>query len=144
MSVFEFFRCNASRQFLYYLDLNCIFTLLIFIVRSGPVVFDKEPESSSTGIRLSWKPILKTFWNGEEITFQVDVLSVDYTLVKSYPTKKNSAIISGLFPATVYIVNITGRTVFGPIENRTENVTTTQGKLFNNVRKFLTLHDFFS
>ena len=115
-----------------------------FIVPSGPVVFDKDPESSSTGIRLLWKPISKTFWNGEEITFQVDVLSADYTLIKSYTTKKNTAIISGLFPATKYIVNITGRTVFGAIENRTVTVKTTEGKLFHNVRNFLTLHEFFT
>ena len=101
-----------------------------FLVPSGPVVFDKDPESSSTGIRLFWKPISKTFWNGDEITFQVDVLSVDYTLLKSYRTKKNTVIISGLLPATKYIVNITGRTVFGPMENRRVTVETTEGKYF--------------
>ena len=144
MSVCAFFRCKDKGQFLCNVDPNCIFTLFIFIVRSGPVVFDKEPESSSTGIRLSWKPILKTFWNGEEITFQVVLLSDNYTFVKSYTTKKSTAIISGLFPATKYIVNITGRTVFGPIENRAVTVNTTEGKLFNNVGNFLTLHEFFS
>ena len=101
-----------------------------YVVPSGPVIFEKEPETSSTGIRLRWKPISKKFWNGEEITFQVHVFSLDYTLVKSYTTKKNTAIISGLFPNTTYIVNVTGSTVFGPIENRTITVKTNEGKLF--------------
>ena len=59
--------------------------------------------------------------------FQIDVSSVQYTLAKSYTTRRNSAIISGLRPSTTYILNITGSTVFGRIQNRTVTVKTTQG-----------------
>ncbi len=90
-----------------------------------------EPETSITGIKLSWKPISKEFWNGEQITFEVDVFSVrsNYVLQKSYTTKTTSAIISGLLPATKYIVNVTGKTVFGPIQNLTVPVKTKESKL---------------
>ncbi len=91
---------------------------------------EKEPETSITGIKLSWKPIWKEFWNGEQITFQVNVFSVNnYTLQKSYVTNTTCAIIWGLLPATKYIVTITGKTVFGPIQNRTVAVKTQESKL---------------
>ena len=106
----------------------------VTIVLTGPVVLQNEPETSSTAIRLSWKPISKKFWSGKELTFQVDVFSADYTLVKSYTTKKTTAVISGLLPATTYIVNITGSTVFGRIENRTVTVKTKESKLSYDLR----------
>jgi hypothetical protein len=93
---------------------------------------EKEPETSITGIKLSWKPISKEFWNGEQITFEVNVFSVNnYVLQKSYVTKTTSAIISGLLPATKYIVNVTGKTVFGPIQNLTVAVKTKESKLYD-------------
>ena len=93
---------------------------------------EKEPETSITGIKLSWKPISKEFWNGEQITFGVNVFSVsNYVLQKSYTTKTTSAIISGLLPATKYIVNVTGKTVFGPIQNLTVPVKTKESKLYD-------------
>ena len=93
---------------------------------------EKEPETSITGIKLSWKPISKEFWNGEQITFEVNVFSVNnYVLQKSYVTKTTSAIISGLLPATKYIVNVTGKTVFGPIQNLTVPVKTKESKLYD-------------
>jgi hypothetical protein len=113
--------------------------LLVHIVPSGHVVLEKEPETSTTGIRISWKPISKKFWNGEEITFQVDVYSAQSTnlhKVKSYSTKKNTAIISRLLPATRYIINITGSTVFGPIGNRTIAAKTKEGKFYEEVFSF--------
>jgi hypothetical protein len=105
-------------------------TIIQIIVPSGPVVFEKEPETSTTAIRLSWKPISKKFWNGEEITFQVNVSSPDNNFKRSYVTKTASAIISDLLPGTTYIVVITGKTIFGPIENRTVIVKTKESKLF--------------
>ncbi len=95
------------------------------IVPSGPIVLDEESETSTTGIKLSWRPISKKFWNGEQVTFEVHVSSMD-TWKKSYETKTTSAIISGLRPATAYIVNITGRTVFGPFQNVTIAVMQTK------------------
>ena len=93
---------------------------------------EKEPETSITGIKLSWKPISKEFWNGEQITFEVNVFSVNnYVLQKSYVTKTTTAIISGLIPATKYIVNITGKTVFGPVQNLTVAVKTKESKLYD-------------
>ena len=93
---------------------------------------EKEPETSITGIKLSWKPISKEFWNGEQITFEVNVFSVNnYVLQKSYVTKTTSVIISGLLPATKYIVNVTGKTVFGPIQNLTVAVKTKESKLYD-------------
>ena len=91
---------------------------------------EKEPETSATGIRISWKPISKKFWNGEEITFQVNVSLPDDTAKRSYVTKTTSAIISNLLPGTRYIVVIAGSTVFGPIEDRTVTVTTKESKFF--------------
>ena len=96
------------------------------IVPSGPVVLNEESETSTTGIKLSWKPISKKFWNGEQVTFEVHISSMNNTWKKSYKVKKNSAIISGLRPTTTYIVNITGRTVFGPFQNVTVAVMKTK------------------
>ena len=112
----------------YSVTFNHIFST--FLVPSGPVVLEGEPETSTTGIRLSWKPISIQFWNGEEITFQVNVSSFDYTFKKSYVTKTTSAIISGLLPATKYIVDITGKTVFGLTKNRTVVVKTKESKFW--------------
>ena len=109
-----------------YLTFKCS----LHIVPSGPVVLEGEPETSTTGIRLSWKPISKLFWNGEEITFQMNVSSLDFTLKKSYVTKTTSAIISGLLPATKYIIDITGKTVFGLTKSRTVVVKTKESKFF--------------
>ncbi len=96
------------------------------IVPSGPVVLNEKSETSTTGIKLSWKPISKKFWNGEQVTFEVHVSLMDNTWKKSYETKTTSAIISGLRPTTTYIVNITGRTVFGPFQNVTVAVMKTK------------------
>ena len=127
---------NCGGFFLYQLKKPEDCRLAYCSVLTGPVVLQNEPETSSTAIRLSWNPISKKFWNGKQLTFQVDVFSVDYTLVKSYTTTKNTAIISGLLPATTYIVNITGRTVLGRIENRTVTVKTKercQGNAYRDV-----------
>ena len=109
--------------------MTCLtFKHYLHTVPSGPVVLEREPEPSETGIRLSWKPISERFWNGEEITFQVNVSLLDYSPKKSYETKERSAIISGLFPATTYIIVITGKTVFGHIKSRTAIVKTKASK----------------
>ena len=94
--------------------------LCICLVPSGPVILEKDPEISTTGIKLSWKPISHEFWNGEQVTFQVNVVAVDNTWQKSYVTIKTSFIISGLLPSTAYSVSITGNTVFGPFQNITK------------------------
>ena len=86
----------------------------------------EKSETSTTGIKLSWKPISKTFWNGEPVKFKVDVFSEDHILQKSYITKATTAIISGLRPTTSYIVSITGSTVFGPFQNATVAVVKTK------------------
>jgi hypothetical protein len=92
---------------------------------------EKEPETSTTGIKLSWKPISRKFWNGEQITFEVLVVSsLDHTWEKSFVTKTTSAIISGLRPATTYIVSVAGSTVFGPVQNVTVTVETNESKLY--------------
>ena len=96
------------------------------IVPSGPIVLNEKSETSTTGIKLSWKPISKKFWNGEQVTFEVHVSSMDNTWKKSYKVKTTNAVISGLRPATAYIVNITGRTVFGPFQNVTIAVMQTK------------------
>ena len=87
---------------------------------------EKKPETSTTGIKLSWKPVPKKFWNGEQVTFEVNVSSVDHVRQKSRVTKVTSAIISGLLPTTRYIVSIRGRTVFGPFRNATLAVVITK------------------
>ena len=115
------------------------FKCSLHVVPSGPVVLEGEPETSTTGIRLSWKSISKQFWNGEEITFQVNVSSLDYTFKKSYVTKTTSAIISGLLPATKYIVNITGKTVFGLTKNRTVVVKTQESKFYKREKNSMIL-----
>ena len=118
-----------------YLTFKCS----LHVVPSGPVVLEGELETSTTGIRLSWKSISKQFWNGEEITFQVNVSSLDYTFKKSYVTKTTSAIISGLLPATKYIVNITGKTVFGLTKNRTVVVKTEESKFYKREKNSMIL-----
>ena len=105
----------------------------LYIVPSGPVTLEKEPETSTTGIRISWKPISKYFWNGEKITFRMEVYSLDYTLKKSHVTRTTSAIISGLVPATKYIVELTGETIFGSTENRTLIVKTKESKFWKKI-----------
>ncbi|XP_028394789.1 hemicentin-1-like [Dendronephthya gigantea] len=106
---------------------------LIIGIPSGPVVLKGDPETSATGIRLSWHPISKTFWNGEEVSFKVNVFSVDHILEKTQITKTNSAIISGLRPKTAYIVNITGITVFGRFKkSAVTSVNTKENK--NNMK----------
>ena len=106
------------------------------IVPSGPVVLNEKSETSTTGIKLSWKPISKKFWNGEQVTFEVHVSLMDNTWKKSYETKTTSAIISGLRPTTTYNVDITGRTVFGPFQNVTVAVMETKESksLFQDVK----------
>ena len=95
--------------------------LCIYLVPSGPIILEKEIlEISTTGIKLSWKPISHVFWNGEQVTFQINVTAVDNTWQKSYVTIKTSVIISGLLPSTAYIVSVTGKTIFGPFQNITK------------------------
>ena len=86
------------------------------LVPSGPVVFEKN-QTSTTGIKLSWKPIPKQFWNGEQVTFKIDVLRIDTTeKKKNYSTEKTSAIIAGLQPNTTYNVTVLGSTPFGDFD----------------------------
>ena len=101
------------------------------LVSSGPVVFEEDPKTSATGIKISWKTISKRFWNGEQVTFEVNVYSVDHILKKSHLTKVTGAIISGLRPKTTYIVSITGRTVFGRFQNVTVTLVTTKESKFD-------------
>ncbi|XP_028394142.1 uncharacterized protein LOC114518358 [Dendronephthya gigantea] len=107
---------------------------LIVGTPSRPVVLKGDPETSATGIRLSWHPISKTFWNGEEVSFEVNVFSVSRILQKSHTTKTTSAIISGLRPDTTYIIHITGITVFGRFQNST--VTSVNTKENKNIIKY--------
>ena len=99
------------------------------IVPSGPVVLEKDPETSATGMKLSWKRISKRFWNGERVTFVVSV-SRNHKFQKFYTTKATNAIISGLRPSTTYNVTITGNTVFGPFLNATRTSIRTKESKF--------------
>ncbi|CAB4035380.1 neural cell adhesion molecule L1 isoform X1, partial [Paramuricea clavata] len=108
---------------------------LIVGIPSGPVVLEKKPETSTTGIKLSWKPVSNKFWNGEQVTFEVNVSSVAHVWQKSRVTKATSALISGLLPTTTYIVSIRGRTVFGSFQNVTLSVVKTKEN--KNSKKFL-------
>ena len=101
---------------------------ILYIAPSGPVLLKKEPETSATGIRLSWKPISKRFWNREQIEFEIRILSANRTFIKSYITEKTSTIVSGLLPATSYIVDISGSTVFGGIQSHNVTVKTKESK----------------
>jgi hypothetical protein len=111
------------------------------IVPSGPVVLEKKKETSTTGIKLSWKPISKTFWNGEQVEFIVNVSSMDPIWQKSYVTKATSAIISGLRPATRYTVSITGNTVFGPFQNSAVAVLETKESKSSNPKSTVLVKD---
>ncbi|XP_028413458.1 titin-like isoform X2 [Dendronephthya gigantea] len=112
--------------------------ILTIGISSGPVVLEEDPKTSATGVKISWKPISKRFWSGEQVTFEVNVSSVDHILKKSHLTKTTGAIFSGLRPKTTYIVSITGRTVFGRFQNVTVIfVTTKENK--NNMKYQLSI-----
>ena len=68
-----------------------------YLVPSGPVVFDGEPETSTTGIRVSWLPIEKSFWNGQEITYKITLME-NRRKVKVFTTTDSKIIFAGLKP----------------------------------------------
>ena len=99
----------------------------MFTVPSDPVVFGKNTMSSTTGIKVSWKPIPKKFWNQELVTFEVNVsLHPSITPVQSFLTTRTSATISNLQPNTTYTVTVSGRTVFGRFDRATSAVVKTK------------------
>ena len=78
------------------------------------MVFEGEPEMSTTGMKLSWIPIDKRFWNGEEISYKV-IVSQGNKTVKMIITNKHNVITSGLQPEELYTVIVSGTTVLGTI-----------------------------
>ena len=61
------------------------------------MVFDGEPETSTTGIRVSWLPIEKSFWNGQEITYKITLME-NRRKVKVFTTTDSKIIFAGLKP----------------------------------------------
>ena len=94
-----------------------------YLVPSGPVVFDGEPETSTTGIRLSWLRIEKSFWNGQEITYKI-ILMKNRRKVKLFTTTDLKVIFAGLKPKTTYTVILSGKTKLGEIPPSAKEATT--------------------
>lgn len=92
------------------------------------MVFEREPETTTTGIRLFWKPIEKSFWNGQEITYVISVMK-NHIRVKVYKATDSKAIIAGLQPSTTYIIVLYGKTTLGETP-RTAKIATTKPSTF--------------
>ena len=87
------------------------------------MVFDGEPETSTTGIRLSWLRIEKSFWNGQEITYKI-ILMKNRRKVKRFTTTDLKVIFAGLKPKTTYTVILSGKTKLGEIPPSAKEATT--------------------
>ena len=87
------------------------------------MVFDGEPETSTTGIRLSWLRIEKSFWNGQEITYKI-ILMKNRRKVKRFTTTDLKVIFAGLKPKTTYTIILSGKTKLGEIPSSAKEATT--------------------
>ena len=87
------------------------------------MVFDGEPETSTTGIRVSWLPIEKSFWNGQEITYKITLME-NRRKVKVFTTTDSKIIFAGLKPKTTYASILSGKTKLGEIPPSAKEATT--------------------
>lgn len=97
--------------------------------------------SSTTGIKVSWKPIPKIFWNQEPVTFEINVsLHRNVIPVQSFLTTRTSATISDLRPNTTYTVTVSGRTVFGRFSRATSVIVKTKPSMYFETYAVLPVH----
>ena len=106
-----------------------------YLVPSGPVVFDGEPETSTTGIRVSWLPIEKSFWNGQEITYKITLME-NRRKVKVFTTTDSKIIFAGLKPKTTYTIILSGKTKLGEIPPQQKKRQQNQVRFFSYIHQF--------